>query len=643
MKRPLAFVGFSMAITLLVLNVVNYRYSKIIFGLAAALFAASLLINKLRQAKVAPFVFGAALLACLIFMVGYSDATEQKALDSHEAKTVFYIVDKVRESDGEYLYRVKTKSIDIANAPQNIKLKLYCEKKIDADYYEDLLGVIKYTDSYDNAFDSYGAYADKIYVSASLDSLALSLNHKSKPVGYYVQKVREYIKNTINLHLKNDVGALSLALLTGDKSLLSDKAYENFKTCGVTHIMAVSGLHTSVICLGFYTLLKNIGVKRNLRTLLSLLVLLFYMAITDFSVSVIRCSVMITTLIFARVVNKKADTLNSLGLAVAIICLNPFAVTDASAVLSVLSVLGMLSIKPQLDSRFKPEGNNKIIKYIYDGVSITLSVMITTFPAVWIFFANVGFVSYIANLIVIPLAQLAMAGSLLVSLLGFAKYICLVPAVLTYVPAKLMLIVTDFLASKLGFLNFYVGNKVFIISYCIILAFAGVSMLAKNKVGFKRIAQLSLTLIILASFIGVYDSCVNSYVDISPANTVAIYNSSAAVIVGANNKSDLYEVKRCLQLSNCDYVLFVDCKYDNEKLSALTSANKEFLNKCDFNIDLCDTLNVKYHSGIVFANVNGAEIEINDKYVVINQNLCYQRKTKYIYGNDDETVISIRK
>ena len=56
---------------------------------------------------------------------------------------------------------------------------------------------------------------------------------------------------------------------------------------------------------------------------------------------------------------EKADALNSLGLATALICINPFAVSDTSAVLSVLSVLGMLAIKPKIDSYLKPVKANK--------------------------------------------------------------------------------------------------------------------------------------------------------------------------------------------------------------------------------------------------------------------------------------------
>ena len=78
MKRPLAFVGFSMAITLLLLNIIDYIYAKYVLVLAVVLFTVSLLITKLRQARVVPLVCGATLLACLIFILGYANVNNQQ-------------------------------------------------------------------------------------------------------------------------------------------------------------------------------------------------------------------------------------------------------------------------------------------------------------------------------------------------------------------------------------------------------------------------------------------------------------------------------------------------------------------------------------------------------------------------------------
>lgn len=643
MKRPLSFVGFSMAITLLLINIIGGKSSKILFVSAAVLFAISLLITKLRQARVALYVFGAALLACLIFMANYSNVEAQTALDNKAAKTVFHIVDNVQINDDKYIYTVKTKSIDLPNAPQNIKLRIYTDYKIDADFYDDLYSVIKYSKSFDDPFNSYGAFADGRYISATLDTVPIPLNNNDKPINYYILKARDYVKNTITLHLKNDVGALSLALLTGDKSLLSDETYSNFTDCGTSHIMAVSGLHTSVICMGFYILLKNLGVKRNLRTALSLLVLLFYVAMTDFAVSVIRSAIMISILLLARVVNKKADTLNSLGLSVMLLCFNPYVVTDPSAVLSVLSVLGMLVVKPKIDDSIKPKKLNGFIRYLYDSLTFTLSIMVSTFPVIWLFFSNVTLVSYLANLLLIPLAQLTMIGTLFIALFGFSKYLCIFLSVLTYIPAKIMLLVTEFLSEHLKFLTFDISHEAFIISYAVFLLFIGVCLIIKNKVNVKTVAVLAFCLIIISSAISFYESSTAAFLDVSSTNVVVIYNESAAVVVGANSKSDYYEVKQCLSRSKSSTVLFIDCDYDNEKLSSLAENDKEFLNNYDFDIDLCEQVNVKYQSGVILANVNNAQIEINKNYVTVNQSVSYQRKTRYIYGDGDDTVISIRK
>ena len=127
-------------------------------------------------------------------------------LDNQKVKTVFHIVDNMQVNDGKYIYTVKTKSINYPGAPQNIKLKLYSKYEIDADYYDDLLSVIKYSNSYSDAFSSYGAFADGRYISASLDTVPIPLNNNDKPINYYILKVRDYIKDTITLHLKNDTG-----------------------------------------------------------------------------------------------------------------------------------------------------------------------------------------------------------------------------------------------------------------------------------------------------------------------------------------------------------------------------------------------------------------------------------------------------
>ena len=71
MKRVFAHIGFSSALTLLILNLVSVRFVPVITAGLAAVFAASLALKKYRQAAAVPVCLGSALFACLLFMFVY--------------------------------------------------------------------------------------------------------------------------------------------------------------------------------------------------------------------------------------------------------------------------------------------------------------------------------------------------------------------------------------------------------------------------------------------------------------------------------------------------------------------------------------------------------------------------------------------
>ena len=84
--------------------------------------------------------------------------------------------------------------------------------------------------------------------------------------------------------------------------------------------MAVSGLHLSVIVGSLYWLLRKLRLSAWLTTVLTGAVLLVYDGVAGFSASVVRASLMMAVLLAARLFGRKADGLNSLGLAVFLLC-----------------------------------------------------------------------------------------------------------------------------------------------------------------------------------------------------------------------------------------------------------------------------------------------------------------------------------
>lgn len=187
MKRPFAFIGFSCAAALIILNIIEYKYCAGVFAASAAIFTVSLLIKRTRRAKVLPTVFGSIAFACAVFIIVNAGAVlPADGLDGKNARAQFKIVDiPGRSSDGsKYVYTVKTDKIMLDGAPQQIKLKLYSSQRLDCDYYESVSGSLRFFKNAESAFDSYGEYGRGIYLSASLFSFETEEQEATKPPNY---------------------------------------------------------------------------------------------------------------------------------------------------------------------------------------------------------------------------------------------------------------------------------------------------------------------------------------------------------------------------------------------------------------------------------------------------------------------------
>ena len=108
------------------------------------------------------------------------------------------------------------------------------------------------------------------------------------------------------------------------------------------------------------------------------------------------------------------------------LCTDPFAVTDVSLQLSVTSVLSLLTLSPVLN---KSLARLHIPKFLRQSFSATVSVLLYTLPFMWLSFGQTALLSLLSNLVLIPLAQVAMIAALLMLLftpLPYLVYACAV-------------------------------------------------------------------------------------------------------------------------------------------------------------------------------------------------------------------------
>ncbi len=97
----------------------------------------------------------------------YLDYQPQAQLSGKTVKANFYVVDLEQNSPSGYSYIVKTKAIEGREAPQNIKLRLYTYTPLDYENYEILQGELKLKLISDDAYNSYGYYAENIFLHAT--------------------------------------------------------------------------------------------------------------------------------------------------------------------------------------------------------------------------------------------------------------------------------------------------------------------------------------------------------------------------------------------------------------------------------------------------------------------------------------------
>lgn len=636
MKRVFAFIGFSMAITLIVLNTVAYSFAKYIFIAAALAFAASMLVKKLRQEKVVPVTLGAVLFSCLVFIICMqSSVLPQKALDGETATAVFEIVDLETEDEDGWLYTVKTKFIDVSGSPQDIKLKLRSKAKINADYYEEISGVLAFYSYTDSAFDSYGDYGNNIFIRASLISYEPTEDN-SKPLNYYILQIRLKIKDILTENLDEEKAGLALSILTGDRRILSDRINESFMTCGLSHLVAVSGMNMSVICFCFYYLFRLIKIGRLPSTAVTLLAVFLYSGVSGYSKSVLRAAIMISIMLIARLINNKADTMNSLGFSVFLICLNPFSVTDPSAVLTVTAVIGLSVVKPEYDKRIRPKNN--VLKYLYDGLFAGISVMITTIPAIWLFFGKVSLISLFANILCVPVMEVALVFILLLCLFSGVPFLVDIMRFLSSFFTGALIEIAAFFAERFEFLYVNISDSLFGVAISGILLLAAVSLLINKKISMKLISLFTTIVFIVCAAFSFYDYSRNAYLTVLSSGGIIIYDRDAALLIDFDDNSNCYALENMAGSSNFEKVTAVNSSSCRKAITGVFP-DAEFISYDDAPADLCAHIGMDYVGGILSVSIYNNVFKIDGDYVTINGYKTYRNIYDRFSEKDNVTFI----
>ncbi len=233
----------------------------------------------------------------------------------------------------------------------------------------------------------------------------------------YAARWRKNLLGHLEEHFPADTFAFAKALVLGDTTDLTYEQATNFSVTGISHIVAVSGLHVSILWAVVYLIS---GRRRFLTALLGLPVLVCFGAMVGFTPSVTRAILMQVLQILAAVTDREYDPPTALAFAAAVMLTQcPLVITSVGFQLSVGSVAGIFLFYPAICGWLRERLPGKAGRWIASSVAVTLSATAVTTPLAAVYFHTVSLVGVLTNLLVLFAVGGIFYGVLAVGLLGF--------------------------------------------------------------------------------------------------------------------------------------------------------------------------------------------------------------------------------
>lgn len=219
--------------------------------------------------------------------------------------------------------------------------------------------------------------------------------------------MRDSVLKNVDQLFDRDQASLAKALLLGYKDDLTPNAKQEFSRAGLSHIMAVSGLHVGFIVAPFWLLIPYLwGSKRGkwigLFGLTILLVL--YAGVTGFSPSVSRASLMAWLLTYGRLFHKVRNSINLTAIAAIILLLfDPNQLFDAGFQLSFGAVFIILLVMPEAQRLIPQKYQFRWLGKLIAIILVSIVVQLGLFPILVQYFGEFSVAGPISNALVIPL------------------------------------------------------------------------------------------------------------------------------------------------------------------------------------------------------------------------------------------------
>ena len=333
------------------------------------------------------------------------------------------IISNNKETEYKNTYKVKVENLKgFKNI--NLILRVSKSKKITLNYGDK----IKVSGEYiipegarNHGGFNYREYlkTQKVYGIYDADTVEILERNNLGFTELFSNKVKLKIIENFNKILPEDTNQLFLGVLIGYDDNLSEDIEESFRKSNLTHLLAVSGAHIAYIIVGIKFLFEIFKIPKKITNIITIVFLIFFMYITDFSSSVVRASIMGIILLISMILFRKNDIKTTICISILLMSIeNPYKILDIGLLLSYFATIGIIYFS-KLSKKSKTELNlkEKIIEYIKEMILITVFANIFVIPIMIYNFNTVSLTFIISNVIAgILIGPITIGGFILIVL-----------------------------------------------------------------------------------------------------------------------------------------------------------------------------------------------------------------------------------
>lgn len=234
----------------------------------------------------------------------------------------------------------------------------------------------------------------------------------------WLYRCRSWLEGRLYQALPQKEASVLAKMLLGEKHGLDQEVKELYQSNGIAHVLAISGLHITLLGMSLYRLLRRCGCPIVPAAIAGGCMILLYGSMVGWGISAVRAIGMYLIRMLGEIWSRQYDMLTAMGvLAAGMVCRNPRLVYHCGFLLSFGAVAGMGWLYPALQKSLSDGVIERAIRRkraagLIKSLMASLCITLATLPVQLYFFYQIPVYGTLLNLLVLPLMGVLLAGGL---------------------------------------------------------------------------------------------------------------------------------------------------------------------------------------------------------------------------------------